>query len=234
MALAKQGASILLLSRREHVLKEVAASLPKGDHKILAMDLGDRASLSEILDRHLAESPIEIFINNSAGPPGGALLPALEEDLSQAFANHILAANLIVSRILPGMKERAYGRVVNIISTSVKTPIPSLGASNTVRAAVANWAKTLSFELAPFGVTVNNVLPGYTETPRLQALVESAAIRLGKSEDEIRKLWQDRVPLGRFAQASEVAAAVAFLASSAASYVNGINFPVDGGRTASL
>ena len=132
------------------------------------------------------------------------------------------------------MKAEGYGRIINIISTSVKAPIPGLGVSNTIRAAVANWAKTLSVELGPYGITVNNVLPGFTNTNRLKSLIEKNAQIQGKSNEELATTMKSQVPVGRFGEAHEVANAVAFLCTAAASYINGINLPVDGGRTKSL
>ena len=132
------------------------------------------------------------------------------------------------------MKKEKYGRIINIISTSVKAPIPGLGVSNTIRGAVANWAKTLANELGPYGITVNNVLPGFTDTNRLKSLIEKKSQIQGKKIDEIKKDMFSQIPAGRFGQASEIANAVAFLCSPAASYINGINLPVDGGRTQSL
>lgn len=235
-ALAAQGASIVALARSEDKLQKLVESLPGEGHRVLAVDLEDRKHLSSQLDSLLAEigGPIEILICNTGGPKGGPLAEAEEEAFSQAFENHVLVNTLLVKKLLPGMKDKNYGRVINIISTSVKIPIPNLGMSNTIRGAVASWAKTLSFELAPSGVTVNNVLPGYTETPRLEALISGAAKRLGKTEDEVIQMWKNNVPMKRFAKPEEVASAVGYLASPAAAYINGVSLPVDGGRTGCL
>ena len=231
--LASLGAQVLLLARSEEKLKAIAAQLPGEGHHIVALDIADRVLLSKTLER-LCIDPVEILICNTGGPKAGALLDATDEDFTQGFANHVLVNSLLVKKLLPGMNDRKYGRVINIISTSVKVPIPQLGVSNTIRAAVANWAKTLSLELAPRGITVNNVLPGYTETPRLMALMSAAAKRLGQTESEIEKTWKNSTPMGRFASANEIANAVGFLASPAASFITGINLPVDGGRTGCL
>jgi len=139
-----------------------------------------------------------------------------------------------VQAVLPGMKRAGYGRIINIISTSVKQPIPGLGVSNTIRGAVANWAKTLAGELGPFGITVNNVLPGATCTARLDALIEGKAKKAGVTVAEIGEQMKAAIPARRFAQPEELACAVAFLASPSAGYINGINLPVDGGRTSCL
>lgn len=231
---AALGADVILLARSKDKLNKIRAALPEGKHHVVALDLKDRALLTKELQELRQGGPIEILVNNSGGPKAGSLLEATEKDFLDGFENHILAASLIVNNLLPGMRERNYGRIINIISTSVKVPIPNLGVSNTIRAAMANWAKTLATEVAQYGVTVNNVLPGYTATPRLDALAKSAADRQGKTEEEIKKMWRANTPVGRFAEPAEIAAAVAFLASPAAAFITGINLPVDGGRTQCL
>jgi 3-oxoacyl-[acyl-carrier protein] reductase len=132
------------------------------------------------------------------------------------------------------MKQKGFGRIINIISTSVKQPLPNLGVSNTIRGAVANWSKTLATELAPFGITVNNVLPGATNTGRLQSIASTKAAKTGGTVEDIFAEMADETPINRIAEPEEIAAAVVFLASESASYINGINLPVDGGRTKSL
>jgi 3-oxoacyl-[acyl-carrier protein] reductase len=145
------------------------------------------------------------------------------------LCNHILA-----QAVIEGMKTSGYGRIINVISTSVKQPIKGLGVSNTIRAAVANWSKTLSFELAPFGITVNNVLPGATMTQRLSSIIDSKASKTGITIEKAKQQMLDEIPAKRFAEPFEIANAIAFLASPAAAYITGINIPIDGGRTASL
>jgi 3-oxoacyl-[acyl-carrier protein] reductase len=231
---AALGADVILLARSKDKLDKIRLALPEGKHQVVALDLKDRVKLSEELQKLQQIGPIEILVNNSGGPKAGSLLEATEKDFLDGFENHILAASLIVNNLLPGMRERNYGRIINVISTSVKVPIPNLGVSNTIRAAMANWAKTLATEVAQYGVTVNNVLPGYTATPRLDALAKSAADRQGKTEEEIKKMWRANTPAGRFAEPAEIAAAVAFLASPSAAFITGINLPVDGGRTQCL
>ncbi|MEZ4741589.1 MAG: SDR family oxidoreductase [Bdellovibrionota bacterium] len=234
--IARLGGRVVVLARSEDKLSKTLSELEKSnDHFALACDLMDLEQLDNKLNQILERTgPIEVLVCNSGGPKGGPLIEAEDAEFLAGFTNHILASERLVRHLLPGMKERSYGRIINIISTSVKAPIPNLGVSNVIRGAVANWAKTLSMELAPFAITVNNVLPGYTQTPRLDALVAAAAKRRDLPVEKIIKEWEAKVPLGRFAQPEEVAAAAAFLASPAAGYINGINLPVDGGRTGSL
>jgi len=177
---------------------------------------------------------VQILVNNTGGPPGGQAQGASVEEYLAAFQQHLIANQVLLQAVLPGMKSSGWGRIVNVISTSVKEPIRNLGVSNTIRGAVASWAKTLAAELGQYGITVNNVLPGYTKTQRLEQILGERTRTTGKSEEEIAKTMLASVPLGRFADASEVANVIAFLASPAAGYVNGISVPVDGGRTLSL
>lgn len=234
--LAELGAQVTVLSRSEEKLAEVIKTLPgsQSRHGMIVVDLGNAAKVERFVKDELKSGPIDILVCNAGGPPGGPLLDAKPETFLKGLENHILANNLMAQTVVPGMKEKGYGRIINIISTSVKVPIPNLGVSNTIRGAVASWAKTLATELGPSGITVNNVLPGFTETPRLEALKEAAAERLEKSVDEVEAMWKNSVPMKRFADPREVAAAIAFLATPAAGYINGINIPVDGGRTGCL
>ncbi len=234
-ALAGLGARVVALARSADALREVVAELPGEGHQALVADLSQGDALAAALEPVLAaHGPLHILVNNCGGPKGGPIVEAREEEFLAAMQNHLLAAVRLSRLLLPGMREAGYGRIINIISTSVKVPIPNLGVSNTTRAAVANWAKTLSREVAADGVTVNNVLPGFTRTERLLTLMAGAAKRLGQTPAETEAAWMRSVPAGRFARPAEVAAGVAFLASPAASYINGINLPVDGGRTGCL
>jgi len=236
--LAGRGAEILLLARDAAALDEVRAGLPAGDgrnHRAVAADMSDTARLHEQLAALAAESsPVHILVHNSGGPSPGPLVDADPESFASAFVQHVVAGQVLVQALLPGMKEAGYGRIVQIISTSVKQPLPGLGVSNTIRGAVANWAKTLAGEVAPFGITVNNVLPGATRTERLESLIRARADREGCTPAEVEKAMQAAIPAGRFADPEEIARAVAFLASPGAAYITGINLPVDGGRTGSL
>lgn len=235
---ARQGADVTVLARRADRLAAVAASLPcvrAGQrHGFVAADANDAAALREAVSALAAGRPVHVLVNNTAGPPGGPAHAADPEAYVAVFRQHLVAGQVLVQALLPGMKAAGWGRIVNVISTSVKEPIANLGVSNTIRGAVAGWAKTLATELGPHGITVNNVLPGYTRTQRLQQILAERAAATGKPESAIAEAMLGTVPAGRFAEPEEVAAAIAFLASPAAAYVNGINLPVDGGRTKSL
>ncbi|HEY0029416.1 MAG TPA: SDR family oxidoreductase [Bacteroidia bacterium] len=236
--LAALGANVTLAARNEESLREVLKELDvsKGQkHGFLAVDFQAPTKLKEKVDNFVATNgPIHILVNNTGGPPSGLIQNAKIEEFTQAFSNHLICNHILVQALIGGMKKAQYGRVINIISTSVKMPLKGLGVSNTIRAAVANWSKTLANEVASFGITVNNVLPGATLTGRLQSIMENKSKNTGESLNEIKNDMESEIPLGRFADASEIANAVAFLASPAASYITGINVPVDGGRTGCL
>jgi 3-oxoacyl-[acyl-carrier protein] reductase len=237
--LAALGASIVLLARNEESLKQVKAELNTAKnqtHDFIVADFSKPAELQEKVAAYLAQinQPVHILVNNTGGPPGGRAIDAPLEEFISAFQNHLLCNQILAQSLVEGMKAEKYGRIVNVISTSVKQPIAGLGVSNTIRGAVASWAKTLAGELGEFGITVNNVLPGSTWTGRIRSIIESKAQKTGASVEQVEKAMQSEIPARRFAEASEVANAIAFLASPAASYINGINLPVDGGRTSSL
>ena len=236
--LAALGADVTLLARSADTLEKVVAELPRissaQKHGYIAVDMSDHAALRVKVEAIASADAINIFINNSGGPPAGAANAASADEFLAAFNQHLIAAQTILQAILPGMQASGYGRIVNVISTSVKEPIRNLGVSNTIRGAVASWSKTLAGELGPFGITVNNVLPGYTRTQRLDQILADRAKATGSSEEKIAEGMLATVPLRRFAEAKEIASVIAFLASPAAGYINGINVPVDGGRTLSL
>ena len=237
IALARLGTDVTLLARTPGKLETALAQLPKSgtqQHGTIAVDTGDHAALRAQIDMLVKQRPVHILVNNSGGPPPGALAGATADAFLDAFRRHLLANHLLAETVIPGMKAGGYGRIVNVISTSVKQPIPGLGVSNTTRGAVASWAKTLATEVAPFGITVNNVLPGSTHTPRIEEIIDTRVKATGKSREDIFAAMTHEIPMGRFAQAAEVGNAIAFLASPAAAYITGINVPVDGGRTSSL
>ena len=237
--LAKLGADLTLLARSREALEAALAALPvvhaNQRHASIAVDMRDHAALRAKVEAMIAApKPVQILINNTAGPPGGQAQNASVEEYLAAFQQHLIANQVLLQTVLPGMKASGWGRIVNVISTSVKEPIRNLGVSNTIRGAVASWAKTLAAELGQYGITVNNVLPGYTRTQRLEQILGERSKTIGKSEEEIARTMLASVPLGRFADAAEIANVIAFLASPAAAYVSGVNVPVDGGRTQSL
>lgn len=238
MELASLGANVTLIARNEEALKKAKQELPTTDgqlHSYLCVDFSKPEDLKTILSAYLHRNPIvHILVNNTGGPPAGPVHTAKTEEFLSAFNNHLICNHILAQACIEGMKNAKYGRIINIISTSVKQPLPNLGVSNTIRAAVANWSKTLANELGKFNITVNNVLPGATATQRLQSIIENKSIKTGHAVDSVSQEMISEIPMGRFAEAAEIANAVAFLASPAASYINGINLPVDGGRTGCL
>jgi 3-oxoacyl-[acyl-carrier protein] reductase len=235
--LALLGADVTLISRDEIKLKSVLKELDtssRQQHNYLVVDFNFPESLKKVISAFKLNYSAHILVNNTGGPPPGLAIDAPPDEFVKAFASHLLCNQILVQALVPGMKEQKFGRIINIISTSVKTPTKGLGVSNTIRGAVASWSKTLSAELGPFGITVNNVLPGATMTQRLESILQEKAEKTGKSWEELKQEMISEIPAGRISEPHEVAAAVAFLASPAAAYINGINIPVDGGRTKSL
>ncbi|HET7930472.1 MAG TPA: SDR family oxidoreductase [Rhodanobacteraceae bacterium] len=236
--LAQLGANVTALARRAEVLQQLIEELPRPragqTHGFLVADSGNTDGLRAAVDTLVAAHPVHILVNNSGGPPPGPAHGAAVDAFLDAYRKHLVANHVLAETVIPGMQAASYGRIVNVISTSVKEPIAGLGVSNTTRWAVASWAKTLATELAPFGITVNNVLPGSTNTPRIEQIVRTRAQKSGSSVTDTQRKMEAEVPMQRFADPSEIAAAVAFLCSPAAAYITGINLPVDGGRTRSL
>ncbi len=235
--LALLGANVTLVSRSPQVLSEVIHQLDHSQgqhHDFLAADFSNTEELKKKVRGLISLKNIHILINNAGGPPSGPITNAQSEDFLQAYKIHLLCNHLLSQLVIPGMKEDNYGRIINIISTSVKAPLKNLGVSNTTRAAVANWSKTMANELGPFGITVNNVLPGATSTGRLEEIIEANAKKANTSIEEIQLKMKAAIPMGRFANPAEIGAAAAFLASPAAAYITGTNLTVDGGRTTCL
>ena len=236
--LAEMGANITLIARNEDKLKETLKDLPSGEgqnHTYLAADFSKPSELKEIIYKYLKDgNKVNILVNNTGGPKGGPIKDASTDEFINTFNQHLICNHILVQALYPGMIETGYGRIINVISTSVKQPLPNLGVSNTIRGAVASWSKTLANELGQYGITVNNVLPGATNTIRLQGIAEAKSDKTGELVSDIFEEMAMESPMKRIAQPEEVAAAIAFLASPDASYINGINLPVDGGRTKSL
>jgi 3-oxoacyl-[acyl-carrier protein] reductase len=236
IALANEGVNVTLVARNREKLKQVLAKLPNSkNHSHIVADFSNPRDLREQIIKYIENyHGFHILINNTGGPRSGDILNASLEEFDNAFTQHLKCNHVLAQAVIPFMKEEGYGRIVNIISTSVKEPIPGLGVSNTIRGAVGNWSKTLSVELGPFGITVNNVLPGFTETDRLNEIIKIKATKEETSIEEMSEIMKSYSPAKRFAKPEETANAIVFLASEAAGYINGINLPVDGGRTKSL
>ena len=235
--LAACGAEITVVARDIHTLESVITQLPRPKnqhHQFLVIDLNNIEDVKRKIHALALTKTVDIIINNTGGPPAGQAHLAQIEEYEMAFRQHLMANQIIVQGLLEGMKSKKFGRIINVISTSVKQPLENLGVSNTIRGAVANWAKTLSNELGQYNITVNNVLPGATETERLQQIIAREATAKSRTEEEIARHMKANIPLARFAKPEEIASAIAFLASPLAGYITGINLPVDGGRTKSL
>lgn len=233
--LALLGATITLMARDEAKLIAVLPELSSRAHQkhnYLVADFNFPDQLKSAVQS--IGYPIHILINNTGGPPPGQAIDATTDAFVHAISNHLLCNHILVQALVPGMKKENYGRIINVISTSVKVPIRGLGVSNTTRGAVASWAKTLSLELGPFGITVNNVLPGASMTGRLKAVIQANAEKTGKTFEEAKQVMIADIPAGRISEADEVAALVAFLGTPAAGYINGTSIPVDGGRTGAI
>ncbi len=238
LALAREGVSVTALARNQEKLTQLVDELDTSSgqsHGLLIANMADTEALGALLSAHINEAePYHILVHNAGGPPGGPAIQADVDAYLSAFRTHLLSAQTLVNALLPGFESLGSGRIVNVISTSVKVPIAGLGVSNTIRGAVASWAKTLAGELGSKGITVNNVLPGFTDTARLASLFSAKAQRLGKTPQQIEQEALATIPMGRLAEPEELAAAVVFLCSEQAAYINGINLPVDGGRTPCL
>lgn len=237
MELAELGANCVLMARNESAIQAAVALLPlqAGQHHDYRVADFDKPEAVEQCMAELVKSfSIEILVNNSGGPAGGPITAASTDQFTQTFNRHLICNHIISTAVIPAMKAAGYGRIINVISTSVKIPLPNLGVSNTIRGAVASWAKTMANELGMFQITVNNVLPGATLTQRLESILDQQSVRKGVAVEKIAEEMQQEIPLRRFAAASEIAQVIAFLATPAASYVSGTSIPVDGGRTGSI
>ena len=229
--LAERGASVVLAARDEEKLISTVNSLDGDGHSYICADFNEPDNLRlKTIDHINKTGVIHILMNNSGGPPGGPLIEANTDEFEIAFKRHVISSHILTQTVVPGMKEEGYGRIINIVSTSVNQVIPGLGVSNTIRGAVAQWVKTLAIELGPYGITANNVLPGYIETARLKNLLEKSAKDKNVTYDQMVTETEKKTALGRIGLPTEVASAVAFIASEAGGYISGTNFSVDGGR----
>lgn len=236
IALSNEGVNVTLVARNENKLKEVISQLsPEGRHNYIVADFSNPMELKEKISAFISKHHgFHVLVNNTGGPRSGDILSATLEQFENTFTQHLKCNHVLAQSVVPFMQKEGFGRIINIISTSVKEPIPGLGVSNTIRGAVGNWSKTLSIELGEFGITVNNILPGFTETERLNEIINVKAQKEGTSFENMAEIMKSYSPSKRFAKPEETANAIVFLASEAASYINGINLPVDGGRTKSL
>jgi 3-oxoacyl-[acyl-carrier protein] reductase len=235
--LALLGANCTLIARNEEALKDVIHELDialRQRHGYLVADFNKPNEVKKVIETHVKQNPVHILINNTGGPPGGPITEATEEAFLNTFNQHLICNHILTKAVIPSMKKEGYGRIINIISTSVKIPLKNLGVSNTIRGAVASWAKTMANELGEFNITVNNILPGFTRTKRLDMVIDNIAKTKNLTTTDAEKEMQQEIPMKRFAEPVEIAALAAFLASPAASYVNGTSIPVDGGRTGSI
>lgn len=238
LELASLGANVTLFSRNQTALEAVKTELDTSQgqqHNVLVADFSQPEQVKTAINNFITEQhSFEILINNTGGPAPGLAINSDANAFVNAFNLHLVSNHHIVQALTPNMKSKGYGRIINVISTSVKQPLNGLGVSNTIRGAVASWAKTLANELGEFSITVNNVLPGATATARLDAIIAGKAKKQNISIEQATINEKNIIPMRRFAKPEEFAAAAAFLASPAAGYITGINLPVDGGRTSCL
>lgn len=235
--LASLGANCVLIARNENALQQAINQLDTKSgqqHNYLVADFQQPGQVEAVVNNYTRDNTVHILVNNSGGPAAGPIVDAAPTAFLQAFNQHLICNHILATAVIPGMKQAGYGRIINVISTSVKIPLKNLGVSNTIRGAVASWAKTMANELAKYGITVNNVLPGATSTGRLDAIINNKASKTGVATDEVTKEMLEEIPAGRFGKPEEIAGMIAFLASPAAGYVNGTSIPVDGGRTGSI
>jgi 3-oxoacyl-[acyl-carrier protein] reductase len=235
--LSNLGATCVLMARNENSLNQAVKQLNTGfnqQHSYLVADFDKPETVKMAVEKYVETNKVHILINNSGGPNAGAITTATEDEFLNTFNRHLICNHILAKALIPSMKAAGFGRIINVISTSVKIPLPNLGVSNTVRGAVASWSKTMANELGQFNITVNNVLPGATATNRLKGIIEVNSDKKNKSIDEIESEMKKEIPMKRFAEPNEIANVIAFLSSPAASYINGVSIPVDGGRTGTI
>jgi len=241
LAIAKElallGANCTLIARNEETLKKVIPDLDTSlgqHHGFHIADFSKPDDVRTMIEEHVKHHAVHILVNNTGGPPAGMIMDAKEEDFLKAFNQHLICNHILTKAVVPSMKKEGYGRIINIISTTVRIPLKNLGVSNTIRGAVASWAKTMANELGPFNITVNNLLPGNISTQRLASLIGTNAKNANTDADKVEQSMKNEIPMKRFGEPAEIAAVAAFLASPAGSYVSGVSIPVDGGKTGSI
>ena len=232
-ALSAEGADVCLSSRNGHRLQDASAAL-SAQYGVRAewctCDLGSADSVEALADTALARfGGIDILVNNTGGPPPGVVTAIDSGTWYRQFDQMVMSLIRLTGRLLPGMRARGWGRILTVASSSVIQPIPNLGISNTLRAAIVAWSKSLSNEVAADGVTVNVILPGRMRTARVEELDRLTAQRVGKTIEEVVKQAQSAIPIGRYGRVDEFGDVVAYLASERASYVTGSVVRVDGG-----
>src|SRR5689334_6726436 len=238
LAIAKElallGANCTLIARNAEVLKKIIRDLDISlgqHHSFHVADFSKPDDVRTMIEAHVKDNAVHILINNTGGPPAGMILDAKEEEFLKAFNQHLICNHILTTAVVPSMRKEGYGRIINIISTTVRIPLRNLGVSNTIRGAVASWAKTMANELGQFNITVNNLLPGNIDTQRLAVVIDASAKNADVSKDKVEQAMKNEIPMKRFGAPSEIAAVAAFLASPAGSYVSGVSIPVDGGKT---
>jgi 3-oxoacyl-[acyl-carrier protein] reductase len=236
--LAAEGANLVLCARNADALAHAAAAI-EGSARVRVLaepaDVSDPAAVRRLVARGIERfERIDILVTNAGGPPAGPFESLTPEVWDAATRLTLTSAVELARAVLPGMKARRWGRIINITSIAVKQPVDSLMLSNSLRAAVTGFARTLATEVASHGITVNNALPGYTRTDRVEELARASEARGGPSADAVRRAWEGQIPMGRLGEPREFAALVAFLASDRASYITGASIPVDGGWIRSL
>jgi len=241
LAIAKElallGANCTLIARNEETLKKVIPDLDTSlgqHHGFHIADFSKPSEVRSMIEEHVKHHAVHILVNNTGGPPAGMIMDAKEEDFLKAFNQHLICSHILTKAVVPSMKKEGYGRIINIISTTVRIPLKNLGVSNTIRGAVASWAKTMANELGQFNITVNNLLPGNISTQRLASLIGTNAKNANTDADKVEQSMKNEIPMKRFGEPAEIAAVAAFLASPAGSYISGVSIPVDGGKTGSI
>lgn len=236
--LAAEGVRLIMCARNESVLNKSGVSIAQSygtEVLSVAADLSKLEDIQRMFELSFARfGQVDILVTNSGGPLAGTFEKIGANDWAAAVNGLLMSAVEMSRLVLPGMKERRWGRILNITSIASKQPVEDLLLSNSIRAAVTGFAKTLAAEIAPFGITVNNIMPGYTATDRVQALAESLALKSGSEANEVRERWEREIPMGRLGRPDEFAAAAAFLVSDRASYITGASVQVDGGWTRSI